>query len=80
MDHEVIRRRPDPPRTGPGRPPTPTFDVNPGVHAQNAQNLKTRCPRSPGRILSILSMVPEPLDPQLSTPARPSGDGAAGGR
>jgi replicative DNA helicase len=36
-DHEIIRRRPDPPRSGPGRPPSPTFDVNPKIHAQNAQ-------------------------------------------
>lgn len=38
VDHEIIRRRPDPPRSGPGRPPSPIFDVNPRLHAQNAQN------------------------------------------
>ncbi len=37
IDHEIIRRRPDPPRSGPGRPPSPRFDVNPQLHAQNAQ-------------------------------------------
>lgn len=38
IDHEVIRRRPDPPRSGPGRRPSPVFDVNPVIYAQNAQN------------------------------------------
>jgi len=36
VEHEVIRRRPDPPRTGPGRPPSPVFDVNPAIHAQKS--------------------------------------------
>ena len=38
IEHEVIRRRPEPPRTGPGRPPSPTFEVNPKIHTQNSQN------------------------------------------
>ncbi len=37
-EHEIIRRRPDPPRSRPGRPPSPTFDVNPKLHTQNSQN------------------------------------------
>lgn len=37
-EHEIIRRRPDPPRSGPGRPPAPIFDVNPAVHGQNGRN------------------------------------------
>jgi len=37
-DHEVIQKRPVPLRSGPGRPPSPAFDVNPGIHGQNRQN------------------------------------------
>jgi len=37
-DHEIIQERPAPSRSGPGRPPSPTFDVNPGIHGQNRQN------------------------------------------
>ena len=37
-EHEIIRRRPDPPRSRPGRPPSPAFDVNPKLHTQNSQN------------------------------------------
>ena len=38
IEHDIIRRRPDPPRTGRGRLPSPTFDVNPQIHAQKSQN------------------------------------------
>jgi len=38
IDHEIIRRRPDPPRSGRGRTPSPTFDVNPQIHSQKSQN------------------------------------------
>lgn len=37
IEHDVIRRRPDPPRSGRGRLPSPTFDVNPQIHAQKSQ-------------------------------------------
>lgn len=43
-DLDAIRRRPDPPRSGPGRPPSPTFDVNPKLHTQNAQNSQKSVP------------------------------------
>lgn len=38
VEHGFIRRRPDPPKKGPGRPPSPTFDVNPLTHSQNSQD------------------------------------------
>lgn len=38
VEHEVIRPRSDTPRSGRGRLPSPTFDVNPGIHAQKSQN------------------------------------------
>jgi hypothetical protein len=38
IEHEIIRPRPDPPRSGRGRLPSPTFDVNPKIHAQKSQN------------------------------------------
>jgi hypothetical protein len=38
VEHGFIRRRPDPPKKGPGRPPSPTFDVNPLTHSQNSHN------------------------------------------
>lgn len=38
IDHNFIREVPEPPRLGPGRKPSPTFEVNPAVWAQNAQN------------------------------------------
>lgn len=41
-EHHLIRQRPDRPRVGPGRPASPAFDVNPAVHAQNAQNSTPR--------------------------------------
>jgi hypothetical protein len=37
-EHGFIRQRPDPPKTGPGRPPSPTFDVNPLTRSQNSHN------------------------------------------
>jgi replicative DNA helicase len=37
IEHEIIRRRPDPPRSGRGRLPSPTFDVNPQIHSQKSQ-------------------------------------------
>jgi hypothetical protein len=48
-DLDAIRRRPDPPRAGPGRPPSPTFDVNPKLHTQNAQNSQKSVPGAPER-------------------------------
>jgi replicative DNA helicase len=42
IDHEIIRQRPAVPRTGPGRKPTPTYDVNPAIHARNTRN--AHCP------------------------------------
>ncbi len=38
IEHEIIRLRPDPPRSGRGRTPSPTFDVNPQIHSQKSQN------------------------------------------
>lgn len=37
-EHDVIRCRPEPPRSRPGRPPSPVFDVNPRLHTHNARN------------------------------------------
>ena len=37
-DHEVIRPRTTAPRIGPGRPPSPVFDVNPAVLGQSGRN------------------------------------------
>ncbi len=44
IEHEIIRRRPDPPRSGRGRLPSPTFDVNPQIHAQKSQNSESGPP------------------------------------
>jgi len=33
-----VRETPMPPRQGPGRPPSPCYEVNPAVHSQNSQN------------------------------------------
>lgn len=44
IDLRVIRLRPSPPRSGPGRRPSPIFDVNPAIHAQNAQNSASGSP------------------------------------
>jgi len=49
IDHEIIRRRPDPPRSRPGRPPSPTFDVNPKLHTQNSQNSQKSVPEPPAQ-------------------------------
>jgi hypothetical protein len=41
-DHGHIRFRPPPESKGPGRPPSPTFDVNPYSHnSHNSQNTRT---------------------------------------
>ncbi len=44
IEHEIIRRRPDPPRSGRGRTPGPTFDVNPQIHSQKSQNSESGPP------------------------------------
>ena len=44
IEHEIIRRRPDPPRSGRGRLPSPTFDVNPQIHSQKSQNSESGPP------------------------------------
>jgi replicative DNA helicase len=38
--HEYVRRCPQPEREGAGRPPSPTYEVNP--HAHNLQNTQNR--------------------------------------
>ena len=80
IDHDAIRRRPEPPRAGPGRPPTPTFDVNPGVHEQNAQNTQNPTTTAAPRHSEHSEQGPEPLESDSVTPIRPSGDGAKGDR
>jgi len=45
IDHEIIRRRPAPPRSGPGRPPSPAYDVNPAIHAGNTRNAQNPEPQ-----------------------------------
>ena len=42
IDHQYIRKHEQPRRPGPGRPPSPVFDVNPAVHSQNPQNPQIR--------------------------------------
>jgi hypothetical protein len=37
-DHGFIHRQPDPDRTGPGRKPSPTYEVNPYTLSQNPRN------------------------------------------
>lgn len=47
IEHEIIRLRPVPPRSGRGRTPSPRFDVNPQLHAQNAQKSQNSESRPP---------------------------------
>ncbi|MBK7046442.1 MAG: DUF3987 domain-containing protein [bacterium] len=49
VEHDVIRCRPELPRSRPGRPPSPVFDVNPKVHTQNAQNSQNSVLGAPAR-------------------------------
>ncbi len=44
IEHDIIRRRPDPLRSGRGRAPSPTFDVNPQIHSQKSQNSESGPP------------------------------------
>jgi hypothetical protein len=37
-EHGYVREREQPPQGGPGRPPSPTYDVNPLIHSQNPHN------------------------------------------
>lgn len=39
--HGYIRRQPDPPRTGPGRPPSPTYTLHPDICGTGAQPPRT---------------------------------------
>lgn len=38
VDHDYLREQDPPPRSGPGRPPSPRFSVNPHIHSHNPQN------------------------------------------
>jgi len=80
IDHETIRRRPEPPRTGPGRPPTPTFDVNPGVHEHNAQNAQNPTTTAAPRDSEDSEHRLDPPDSEPSTLILPAGDEARGDR
>jgi replicative DNA helicase len=40
IDHGYVRKRPQPKHDGPGRPPSPVFEVNPLWTTQNTQNLQ----------------------------------------
>ncbi len=64
VDHEVIRRRPAPPRLGPGRPPSPMFDVNPAIHGQNTQN-SVAGPWDRGSVNSVQGSGPCQTDSSL---------------
>ena len=64
VDHEVIRRRPAPPRFGPGRPPSPMFDVNPAIHGQNTQN-SVAGPWDRGSVNSVQGSGPCQTDSSL---------------
>jgi hypothetical protein len=74
IEHEVIRRRPAPPRSGPGRPPSPVFDVNPAIHAQNAQkSMLGSAARD-----SVISVRHSRRPSGATPPASPAGEGGAG--
>src|SRR5262249_1263997 len=38
VSHNYIRQRPSQGRQGPGRPPSPVYEVNPLTHSQNSHN------------------------------------------
>jgi replicative DNA helicase len=52
IEHDIIRRRPDPLRSGRGRAPSPTFDVNPQIHSQKSQNSESGPPAG----ISVISV------------------------
>ncbi len=77
IEHEVIRRRPDSPRSGPGRPPSPVFEVNPAIHAQNAQNTQNSAFGPPARD-SVNSVRGSRLRTTDAPAASPTGEDGVG--
>jgi hypothetical protein len=69
VEHDIIRPRPAPPRSGAGRPPSPAFDVNPAIHTQNSQNSRNLPSNSPdgNSVNSVYGLEPfitrSPQDP-----------------
>jgi len=76
VEHEVIHRRPTPPRSGPGRPPSPIFDVNPAVHAQNTQN---SVPEAPDGNSAHSVRGPAPCETDFPVPSQVPMDSVTGG-
>ena len=70
VDHEIIRPRPPAPRSGPGRKPSPTYDVNPRIAAWNTQNTQNRATRSPDGNSVYFEYDFEPPRPESSVSNR----------